>query len=71
MAVRKTTAARKKAAPKKAPARRSVARGKSAVGDTYQCDVCGLAVTVDEACGCSEAHELICCSEPMRRMQAA
>ncbi len=66
MAVKKATT-KKKAAPKKAMARRAAPKRKNAVGDAYQCDVCGLAVTVDEACGCGETHEIICCSEPMKR----
>ncbi len=73
MAVTRTTkrAAAKKAPTRKAPARKAAAkRGKTNPGDSYTCEVCGLAVTVDEACGCSEAHELICCSEPMKKVGA-
>ena len=33
-------------------------------GDVLSCEVCGLAVIVDEECGCAIA-ELICCDEPM------
>lgn len=29
------------------------------------CGVCGMAVTVDEVCGCAEAHPIICCGQPM------
>ena len=32
-------------------------------GDLLSCEVCGLAVIVDEECGC--AAEIICCDEPM------
>ena len=35
-------------------------------GDAYQCGVCGLAVTVNEACGCADAHDIICCDTPMK-----
>jgi len=28
-------------------------------GDVYQCSVCGLAVTVDEVCGCVDACDII------------
>jgi len=35
-------------------------------GSKYSCTVCGLAVTVDTACGCAEAAHLICCEKPMR-----
>ena len=68
MAVKRTTA--KKAPPKKAPAKKAARRGKTNPGDAYSCEVCGLAVTVDEVCGCTEAHELICCSEPMKKSRA-
>jgi hypothetical protein len=33
-------------------------------GDVLSCEVCGLAVIVDEECGCAIA-ELVCCEEPM------
>ncbi len=33
-------------------------------GDVLSCEVCGLAVLVDEDCGCVMT-ELICCEEPM------
>jgi hypothetical protein len=33
-------------------------------GDVLRCEVCGLAVVVDEECGCITA-EIICCEEPM------
>jgi hypothetical protein len=33
-------------------------------GDVLSCEVCGLAVIVDEECGCAMV-ELICCEEPM------
>lgn len=35
-------------------------------GSKYTCGVCGLAVTVDTACGCAETTHLICCEKPMR-----
>ena len=39
---------------------------KTKKGAQYACRVCGLMVTVNEACGCSEAHELICCGKVMK-----
>ncbi len=48
-------------AAQKAPARKKAARG-----DTLECAVCGFSVTVDEGCGCVEAHEIICCGKPMK-----
>jgi hypothetical protein len=64
MAVKKSVATRKKAPVKKA------AKPASKKGDTYVCGVCGLAVTVDEACGCMEVHDIICCGKPMKPRKA-
>ena len=55
-------AVKKSAAVKKAPARKKAA----AKGDSYLCGVCGLSLIVDEDCGCMEAHEILCCGEPMK-----
>ena len=35
-------------------------------GDRYECGVCGLAVTVDEVCGCADVCDIICCGEQMK-----
>jgi hypothetical protein len=35
-------------------------------GDAYQCGVCGLAVTVDEVCGCADTCDIICCGKQMK-----
>lgn len=43
-----------------------VSKKKVKKGDTYQCTVCGLVVTVDEACGCVDACDIICCEKPMK-----
>ncbi|HNY50391.1 MAG TPA: hypothetical protein PLV50_00520 [Smithella sp.] len=40
------------------------------VGDVLSCEVCGLAVIVDEECGCATI-DLICCEEPMVNMGPA
>ena len=69
MAVKKAKA-KKATTKKKAPAKKVVARRNPKTGDAYSCSVCGLSVTVDEACGCVEAHDLICCSEPMKKKRA-
>jgi len=55
-------AAAKKAAAAKAPARKRVSKGESVV-----CDVCGLAVVVEEIGGIAVAEEttLLCCGKPM------
>ncbi len=73
MATAKTkskTAARKpkvKTASKKTAAKK-VAKKTSGMkeGSRYFCSVCGLAVTVDTACGCAETTHLICCEKPMK-----
>ena len=69
MAVRRAKA-KKATIKKKAPAKKAVARRNPKAGDAYSCSVCGLSVTVDEACGCAEAYELICCSKPMKKKRA-
>ncbi len=63
MPVKKVTAAKK--APVKA-ATKAAAKPKVARGDSYACEVCGLIVTVDEACGCVETCDIVCCGEPMK-----
>src|SRR4030043_348138 len=35
-------------------------------GDVYKCGVSGLAVTVDEVCGCIDYCDIICCEKPMK-----
>jgi hypothetical protein len=55
------TAAKKTVAKK--TAKKTTAMKK---GSRYGCSVCGLAVTVDTACGCAEATHLICCDKPMK-----
>ena len=38
---------------------------KAVKGERYTCGVCGLAVTVDEPCGCTDCA-ILCCGEPMK-----
>jgi hypothetical protein len=59
-------AEKKSTAVKTAPARKHAA----AKGDSYVCDVCGLSLVVDDECGCVEAHEILCCGEPMKEKKA-
>jgi hypothetical protein len=33
----------------------------------YTCGVCGLAVSVDNVCGCAESCDIICCGEQMNK----
>jgi hypothetical protein len=35
-------------------------------GEGYQCTVCGLAITIDELCGCVDACDIVCCEKPMK-----
>jgi hypothetical protein len=65
MAVKK--AKTKKTMKKKAPVRKPASRSKTRVGDTYVCNVCGLAVTVDELCDCVDACDIICCDTQMKK----
>ncbi len=37
---------------------------KAKKGDLLSCKVCGLVVSVDEACGCATT-DVICCGKPM------
>lgn len=39
-------------------------------GSKYTCGVCGMAVTVDTACGCAEVCDLICCGKQMKVKKA-
>jgi len=40
-------------------------------GDLLSCEVCGLVVAVDEACGCA-VGEIVCCkNKPMVKGKAA
>jgi len=40
-------------------------------GEVYECSVCGLAVTVDEVCGCADACDIICCEKQMKPKRRA
>jgi len=35
-------------------------------GDVYKCGVCGIAVSVDEVCGCVDTCDILCCEKPMK-----
>jgi len=51
-------------------AKKSVKKGVKK-GDVYQCGVCGLAVRIDETCGCVDACDIICCSKEMKPKKRA
>ena len=58
-------------AEKKAtPAKKAAAKKKVTKGDSYVCEVCGLAISVDEVCGCVDVCDIICCSKPMKQKKA-
>lgn len=59
-------AVKKAATPKKAAVTKKAAAKKTVKGESYNCEVCGLVVTVDEVCGCMEACDIICCDQPMK-----
>jgi hypothetical protein len=40
-------------------------------GDVYKCSVCGLAVAVDEVCGCVDSCDIICCEKQMEPKKQA
>jgi hypothetical protein len=67
----KKAAAKKKAvktSPKKTVSKKTAKKASGVKkGSRYVCGVCGLAVTVDTACGCEEETHLICCEKPMRK----
>ncbi len=52
-----------KAAAKKTPVKGGAKKMRR--GDRYACEVCGVVVSVDEACGCVDAHGIICCGRAM------
>ncbi len=49
------------------PAKKATKKAGVAKGESYVCGVCGLAVTVDEVCGCVDVCDIICCSKPMKK----
>ena len=62
-------AASAKVPTKRTPAKRAKGtRGTVNRGDQLYCDVCGIVLTVDEACGCA-ACDIICCGSQMQARQ--
>ncbi len=54
----------KEAPAKAAPARKAPVKHEK--GTPLECELCGMAVIVDELCDCVEVHEIFCCGEPMK-----
>lgn len=60
-AAKKVTTTAKKTVKKTAPGKKK----RMQVGASYECAVCGLEISVDKACDCADACDIICCGEPM------
>lgn len=72
-AVAKKTAPKAKTAAKPAAKTATKPAAKKPVvpkGSKYTCSVCGMVVSVDTACGCVEACDLVCCTKPMKLKKA-
>ena len=37
-------------------------------GEKFKCHKCGLVVTIDNECGC-EICDILCCSEPLKKVE--
>ncbi len=61
-----------KASPtKKAATTAKKSPSKPTKGQSYACEVCGLAVTVVEDCECTDSCEIICCGQEMKPKASA
>jgi hypothetical protein len=67
MAVKKAVKKAVKQAAKK-PAKKAPAKAVKK-GAAYKCEVCGLAVSVDEVCGCVDTCDILCCETQMKPMR--
>ena len=47
----------------KGPVKKTI---KNKKGKRYACSVCGLAITVDNICGCVDACDIVCCGKAMK-----
>ena len=58
--------------PKRAVAAKATAKKRVSKGEKVVCEVCGLAVTVEEVGGIaiSEETTLLCCGKPMKSRKA-
>jgi len=50
----------------KKPVKKKASTGKIKKGAKYACSVCGIAVRVDDVCGCTDVCDIICCDTQMR-----
>ena len=70
--LKKTAAAAKpKSLKKAAPDSKADSSRKAVKGDSLECGVCGLVVTVDEISGYAEETVLLCCDQPMKPRKKA
>jgi len=53
-------------ATKKKTARKKTTKEKIRKGSKYVCSVCGIAVRVDEVCGCVGVCDILCCGRQMK-----
>jgi hypothetical protein len=44
---------------------------KAKAGDKLVCEVCGISMVVDECCGLTEYHEIVCCGKPLKVKKSA
>jgi hypothetical protein len=42
-------------------------QAKAKMGNKYVCGLCGMSVTVDEPCSCTDKCDIICCGTQMVR----
>lgn len=63
---KKTAAGTKKKATSVAKRKSKTVSSSAKKGSKLQCRVCGMSVTVDEICGCVEAHDIMCCGTAMK-----
>lgn len=72
-APKKTTAAKKVTTASKKTLKKVVKKGapkkkkEMEVGACFECPVCGLEVSVEKVCDCTDTCDIICCGEPMER----
>jgi hypothetical protein len=57
--------AAKKPVMKKAAMKKAVAKKSAKKGDLYECEECGLVLTVFDTCDCDGPCDVMCCDEPM------
>jgi len=61
----------KKAVKKKTPQKavKKVVAPEPKPVTVLECQVCGYRLIVDRKCGCAEEHILVCCGQPMQKIE--